>query len=173
MLIIYRGFPVSAPAEAVGYKKFVTEILFVNQFYRKRGGILWSSVMGKKFAVGRFHEAAVAMYAGVVTRIDVDGKTETVARNLFAAPDGAEIKTRRVVGRHGSLVDGVIIVGQNDALDAIARTVELAEDVEQVGGDGLMTDEFAHLRLPGSIDMKQAEVAQILTPGCAAALISL
>lgn len=61
MLVIYRGFPVSAPAEAVGYEEFITEILFVNQFYRKRGGIIWPSVVGKGFAVGWFHEAAVAM----------------------------------------------------------------------------------------------------------------
>lgn len=65
------------------------------------------------------------------------------------------------------------MVYEGDALDFVALLVELAEDVEEVVGYGLVADDFTQLGLSFDVAMEHAKVAQSAAWNGAVLLVGL
>lgn len=76
VLVVFHGFPITAPPEAVSHEEFVAEVLAVNQFDRLR--FVFVAVVGIVLAVGGLHKPRLAMHTGIITGIDVHCHAETV-----------------------------------------------------------------------------------------------
>jgi hypothetical protein len=102
-----------------------------------------------------------ALHIGVVEGIDVDGEALSVLGELLRAADGPETETAGVVVAHGTLVGGIVVVDETHALNGVAGLVELAEDGDEVGGNGAMADELSAMGTALTVDMGHGEVAEV------------
>ena len=100
------------------------------------------------------------MNAGVVQRVDVNGKSLRVLRGFGGAGDGTEIEARGVVGTHRRFVICIIVVDKCDAFYGICCIVQFAENAEQVCCNGLIADNFSQLSLTLRVAMKHPQLAQ-------------
>ena len=171
MLVILRIVPTAAPGETMLNEQFVAEVVLID----KTDGLvlLVDAVMGIALAVGWLYEAGAGVEAGVVAGVDVDGKSLTVVRQFLAAGNLAEVEAGSVVVGHGAFVVGIVFINESHLLYTVTSLVELAEDVEQVLGNGFVADELTHLGMTVLIDMQHAEVAQVIGRHGAVALEGL
>ena len=171
MLVVFDSAPGAAPAEAVLDEEAVAGVGSVDEGNGKlaAGG----AVGGVGLGIGWFHLAVVEVDVGVVEGIDVDGESLGVLGELGGARDDAEVEAGGVVGCHAALVVAVVVVDEGDALDLVALFVELAEDAEEVVGNGLVADDFAELGLAVDVAMEHAKVAQGGTGNSAVLLVGL
>ena len=108
--------------------------------------------------------AGITAVVGIVEGVDVDGQSQCVLRYSGRGGYGAVAEAGGVVGPHAALVVGIVVVDELHAPDGIAVVVELTENGEQVGGDGLVADELAPEDAPLAVVVEHAEVAQVGGP---------
>ena len=154
MLIVLQGAPAATPAEAMLDEETIAEVARRDLITEASGAVgVWTA------SLGLHKERAVlpAAHTGIVQRIDVDGHTSGMVRQLARTCDGTIAVARRVVGLHGALVVVTIVGDGTDALNGVTGTVELGEYLAQVGRDGFVANDDALLRTSLEIDMLYAE----------------
>jgi hypothetical protein len=111
--------------------------------------------LDKQLAVGTLLDA------GVIERIQVYGQATGMGRELIGSEDGTVAETTGIVGSHLPLIVGVEIVSKPDALDGITRFIELAEDVEEIGGYTFVADHLALADVAFKIVVQELQITEI------------
>ena len=158
MLPVLHGAPGASPGEAVLEEETVEEVALHNLIGEGTGTV------GIGNGSGRLYDAtAIAPFTDVrvVEGIDVDSHPSGVLGELPGAGDATEAEAGGIVVAHRLFVDSLIIVDETDALDGVTLPIELAEDVEQILGNGLVAHHLAHMLSPLGVDMGEAQVAQL------------
>ena len=81
MLVVLEGVPGAAPLETVLDEKPVAEVTFRNLVLERFGTVLLGSPRGRLDEQGA---VLLAAYAGIVERVDVDGQSTGMLRQLRA-----------------------------------------------------------------------------------------
>lgn len=149
VLVVLQGAPCPTPFETVLGEKSVAEVL-TRDF---RIGCIFTGI-------GRTD--LVALDVWIVARIDIHGETHAVLGDTvgLTTRHDAEIETRGIVGRHGTLVIGIVIVYEHHAHYAVMGIIELTEDVDQIGSNGFVAYHLAYLCLAIGIAVEHTQVAQ-------------
>ena len=122
VLIIFPCFPIAAPIEAGLGKEFEAEVVVVNLV----GEVPRAVTVG--LASGRLDkERAVAerLDVGVVERVDVDGQSTGMLREIVGGSNVAIAEARGIVVAHLRLVVSIIDIGQQHPLDGVLRVEQL------------------------------------------------
>ena len=142
VLIVLESAPGTTPTETVLKEKAIAEVVGGNLVFKRLRTVnigltrCWFNLQRAVF---------LPAHAGIVERIDVDGKALGVLGEFRAAGNWAIAVTRRVVGLHGTLVVVGIVGNRANALDGVLCFVELGKDVAQVGSYLTVADDDALL----------------------------
>ena len=160
VLVVFHGAPGAAPDEAVFDEQAVAEVAFIDLVAELLAAV------GIGLAVGGFYDpAAILRMAdiGIVERIDVDGEAAGVIGELLRTRDDTITEAAGVVVAHLTLIVGIILISQADALDRVVGLVQLTEDGEQLVGDQTVADDFSLMGLMVVVPMEHAQIAQVAT----------
>ena len=170
MLEVLARCPVAAPLEASLGEEAEAEVVvvyLVGEVPRAIAVCLGSSGLDVTGAVG------TVLVVGVVERVDVDGQSAGVLRELGGAGDGAVAEGRRVVVAHLRLIVCIIHVGQQHPLDGVLGVEQLAQDGGHTVSNLLVHYHLAHMHLTIVVPMQGADVTQVITPDVRVFLIGL
>ena len=154
MLPVFLALPMAAPTEASGGEKLLAEVTLVD--------FVGKVLIAVNKIQGRLGLDTVAPHTRVLQRINVDGQAKGMLREPGRPRDVAIVETRGVVGLHRGFVVSVEIVDQADAGNGITGDKQVAENVDQILGDGLVAHHLATLHLAVEIKVRQGEVTQII-----------
>ena len=140
MLVVFHRFPIASPYESAGGEKPVAEVAFGQPVGRRFGAV------GVRSGSRRFNHRGFrvkTVYVRIVKRINVYCQAPAVVGKLPCARYIAEVEGRGVVGGHGCLIVGPVVVYQGHALYGIAGVEKLAENLEQVTANLFIADYLA------------------------------
>lgn len=150
MLIVLDGIPVATPFEPVLHEQTVAEVALRDLVLEL---LLAVDIGFTRSGLDKDGTVLLPAYTRVVERIDIDGKTTGMIRELGTAFHHPVAVARGVVGTHRSLIIIPILRDRTHALNRIFRLVKLREDLLQVLRNRLVTDKDTHLCLPLPVDM--------------------
>ena len=102
------------------------------------------------------------LHTWIVERIQIDGQATGMCGEFLAAVDNPIAETRGVVGLHGTLIVGIIVVDELDAPDGVSLPVEFLEDADEILCDGLVADEFSLLCVAVEVAVGQRQQTQVV-----------
>ena len=82
---------------------------------------------------------------------------------FLGARDGTIAETGGIVVAHRLLIISIIVIDRTYLLDGVARLIELAEDIHQILGNGLVADQFPLVHFSLGIHMEHLDMAQVTT----------
>ena len=124
MLEVLARFPVTAPLESVLGEEFIGQVVvvdFVGERFRPVTVFLGSGGLHLSGAVG------LVLVIGIIQRVNVNGQSSCVLRQLLATGNVAIEETGGVVRPHLQFVIGIVFVGQFHLLDLVSLFVEGSE----------------------------------------------
>ena len=160
MLVVLTRSPVTAPLEACLSKETEAEVFVVNligEVPRAVAICLGSGGLDEPRTVIKIP------IIGVVKRIDINGQSTGMLRQLGRAGYGAVAEARRVVVAHLCLVVGIIDIRQQHPLNRVLCIEELVQDVHHALGNLLVAHHLAHVHLIVVVPVQGADVAQVVT----------
>ena len=160
VLVVFHGAPGAAPDEAVFDEQAVAEVAFIDLVTELLAAV------GIGLAVGGLNDpAAILRMAdiGIVERVDVDGEAAGVIGELLRTRDDTITEAAGVIVAHLTLIVGIVLISQADALDRVVGLVQLTEDGEQLVGDQTVADDFSLMGLTVVVPMEHAQIAQVAT----------
>lgn len=155
VLVVFHRFPVASPDESAGDEKPVAEVAFRQPVGRRFGAVGVRSG-GRRFHHRRFRIKTA--HVRIVERIDIYCQATAMVGEFPCPRHIAEIEGRGVVGGHGGLVVGPVVVYQGHALYGITGVEKLAENIEQVAAYLFIADYFAKEYTAFGIGMEHFEI---------------
>ena len=150
MLVVFLGIPVTSPTETMLYEETIRKVAS-SYFIGEQGPAIDIRLSRRRLHLER--AVLLARDAGIVERIDVDGHSAGMLRQLVATCYLSIAVARRVVGLHGAFVVVIILGDGSDALDGVFGPVERSKDFTQVASDVLVADDGALMRHPIAVDV--------------------
>lgn len=150
MLVVLDGIPVTSPLEPMFHEQAVAEVALRDLVLE----LLLTVDIG--LTCSRLDEDGTVLlpaYTRVVERIDIDGKTTGMVRELGTALYDTIAIARCIIVAHRGLVVIPILGDGAHTLDRIFRLVKLREDFLQVLRYRLIADKDTHLCLSLPVDM--------------------
>ena len=158
MLPVFHSAPGTAPTETVLEEEAVEQVALL---YLIRERLSAVDVSGSGNWLDDTLPVLACIDIGIVEGVDIDGHSQSMLGEFFGTRDGTIAETRGVVVTHGTLITGLVIIDEPDALDGILLAVELTEDVDEILGDGLVAHHLTHMLTPFGIDVRQPQIAEI------------
>ena len=158
MLVVLEGAPGAAPGEAVLEEEPVAEVAGFYLISERARAVGIGLAVGGLYVLGAVLTVA---HVGIIAGVDVDGEATGVIGELLRVGHVAVAEAAGVVVAHLSLVVGIVVVGQPDALDGVVVGVELAEDGNEFVGNELVADELALVRTVVVVPVEHTEVSEI------------
>lgn len=140
VLVVFRIFPVTAPNETMFLEETVAKVVFCYLVFEVVASV---APTGTASWLYRCFPASVSFHTWVVKWVYVYCHSCRMPRQSAGAGNGPVTEAGGVVGSHGSLVFGIIIVNEPYALYRILSFVESAEYVEKVIGYGFVAYNLA------------------------------
>ncbi len=130
MLIVFHRAPRTTPSETMLEEQSVEQVAPDNAIGRGTGTI------GIGCSRSRLHverTVRATAHAGIIKCVDIDCHTSRVFGEMALSCYFPIAETGAVVVAHRTLIVRIITIDESDFLDGIALTIELAENIEQVG----------------------------------------
>ena len=170
MLVVLARGPIATPVEAGLGEELEAEVVVVYLVGKVPVAV---AICLSRGGLDEERTILANLIIWVIQRVDVDGQSAGVLRQIGGASDIAVAEARRVVVAHLCLIISVIDIWQQHALDGVLRIEELAQDTCHTVGYLLVAHHLANVHLVIVIPVQGSDMAQVVTADIGVLLVGL
>ena len=159
MLVVLACNPITTPFESGFGEKFEAEIVVVYLVGEVQCAL---AICTSRSGLDEERAILTNLKVRIIERIDVNGQSAGMLRQVGATRNVTVAKARGVVVAHLRLIISIIDVGQEHPLDGVLGIEELAQDAGHAVGNLFVADHLTHVHLVIVIPVKGADMAQVV-----------